>query len=295
MIRPERETSSTTGPDALYPLPDDLLDRLLAEDVPHGDLTTLGLGIQDAQARMTFSARRAMVVACAGDAARLVTRRGAAARTLVPDGGRVAAGTILLEAEGGAGALFSTWKVAQTLVEAASGIATATRSIVDAACAVRPSVVVAGTRKAFPGARAISVKALVAGGGTPHRLGLSETLLVFPQHRRFLSRPLGAWVSELRVRHPDKKVVVETTSLDEALALADAGVDVLQLERFAPGDVHLLVEALAVHGRRPVVAATGGVDATNAAAYAAAGADVLVTSAPYHAAPSDVQVLIEPP
>jgi molybdenum transport protein len=96
------------------------------------------------------------------------------------------------------------------------------------------------------------------------------------------------------MRHPEKKVVVETTSLDEALALADAGVDVLQLERFSPGNVRLLVEALAARHSRPVVAATGGVDVSNAAEYAAAGAEVLVTSAPYHASPSDVQVLIEP-
>ena len=128
-----------------------------------------------------------------------------------------------------------------------------------------------------------------------HRLGLSETVLVFPEHRGFLGEEkLAATVGRLRQAGPEKKLVIEVTSVEAALAAAEAGFDVVQLEKFAPPDVAMLVERLRSTPRRPVVAVAGGVNAGNAAAYAQAGADVLVTSSPYLAKPRDVQVRIRP-
>ena len=82
--------------------------------------------------------------------------------------------------------------------------------------------------------------------------------------------------------------------MDEALQFAHAGVDAVQLDKLPPEDVAAVVRALAAMPCRPLVAATGGVDEGNAAAYARAGADLLVTSAPYAAPPLDVSVAMEP-
>jgi molybdenum transport protein len=128
-----------------------------------------------------------------------------------------------------------------------------------------------------------------------HRLGLSETVLVFPEHRGFLAdEALATTVARLRGHAPEKKLVIEVTSADAAIDAAETGFDVLQLEKFAPPDVASLVERLATAQRRPVIAIAGGVNAANAAAYARAGADILVTSSPYLAKPRDVQVRIRP-
>jgi molybdenum transport protein len=154
---------------------------------------------------------------------------------------------------------------------------------------------VACTRKGFPGTRALAAKAVRAGGGVMHRLGLSETLLVFAEHRAFVpSGALPARLAALRRAQPEKRLVVEVGSLDEAVALAHAGVDVLQLERFAPDDLRTLRAALDREGLDARIAPAGGVNAANAVAYAAAGADFLVTSSPYFATPADVAVRIEP-
>jgi molybdenum transport protein len=85
---------------------------------------------------------------------------------------------------------------------------------------------------------------------------------------------------------------VEVSTLKEASVWADAGADVLQLEKFTPEAVAACRMALEheTHTRRPLLAAAGGVRADNAAAYVAAGADFLVTSSPYTAPPRDVQV-----
>ncbi|CAL8977481.1 putative nicotinate-nucleotide pyrophosphorylase [carboxylating] [Rhodoplanes serenus] len=275
---------------------DHALDALLADDVPFGDLTTWALGIGDAPARMTFSARGPMVLALSEEAARLIARLGGRVDLMARSGTALAAGDPILTATGPAAVLHHGWKVAQTLIEIASGIATTTRAIVDAARAVAPDIAVAGTRKTVPGAKALSVKALMAGGGVPHRLGLSETVLVFAEHRRFLADLAPAdMVGRLRRAAPEKAIVVEVATVDEGAAWATAGADVIQAEKFAPEAVAALVERLRQAAPRVVVAAAGGIGPGNAAAYAAAGARVLVTSAPWTAAPRDVAVHLGPP
>ena len=270
------------------------LEALIAEDAPWGDLTTEALGLAALPARMRFTARHEMVVAGIAIAVGLVGVAGGRAEGLVADGDRVAAGTVLMEAEGPAGALHRAWKQGQTTLEILSGIATAARALVEAAAAGGRVVPVACTRKTLAGARRFQIGAIRAGGCVPHRLGLSETVLVFAEHRAFLgATPLSETVARLRRVGPEKKLVIEVGAVDEAVAAAQAGFDVIQLEKFAPAGV-----AEAVAGVRAVsaalVASAGGVDATNAAAHVAAGADLLVSSAPYQGRPRDVQVRLGP-
>ena len=167
-------------------LDDNELQRILNEDVRFGDLTTSAMGIGDFPGRMTFSARSEMTVCCAEEAERMLVMAGCVCSRARKRGTRVEADALLLETEGRAAALHRVWKTAQTLIEYASGIATATAKIVMAAHAQSAGLPVACTRKNFPGTRAIAAMAIAAGGATAHRLGLSETLLVFAEHRAFL-------------------------------------------------------------------------------------------------------------
>lgn len=272
-------------------LPDSFLDQLLAEDVPHGDLTTIALAIGARPGRMRFVARTPQTVCCVEEAVRLIERAGAHAVAACHSGDSLPAEAPILEAAGPAEALLAAWKVAQTLMEATSGISTAVRQLVEAA-GKGGGAVVACTRKTFPGAKAPSLKAVYAGGGVPHRLGLSDSLLVFPEHRVFLGADFADAVRRLKAACPEKKVVAEAADLDQALSLAKAGVDVLQLEKFPPAGVAETAAALAGLSLSPVLAAAGGVVIANAEAYVRAGAKILVTSSPYWAKPSEVAVRI---
>jgi molybdenum transport protein len=267
-------------------LSDEDLARLLSDDVPCGDLTTATSGIGRQQARLTFRARGAMVVCAIEEAARLFTLSGATVDVKVQSGQAVAKGDLLLEAEGSAEVLHRAWKTAQVLVEWASGISTASAAVVRAAS----SVPVACTRKNVPGTKALSVKAVRAGGAIMHRLGLSESLLLFDEHRLYLDEEPAASVARFRRSEPEKKLVVEVGAIDEAIVWAKAGAEVLQLEKFTPEMVVECRALLDLAGLRAVLAAAGGISAGNAAAYVRAGADLLVTSAPYTAPPADVQV-----
>ncbi len=108
--------------------------------------------------------------------------------------------------------------MAQTLVEDASGIASATSAIVGSLRAAGLETPVACTRKNFPGTRAIAVKAVQAGGALMHRLGLSETLLVFPEHLVLVpAADRRTTLARLRRPCPEKKLVAEVVSIEDAV------------------------------------------------------------------------------
>lgn len=290
----ERATHSAASP-WLFGLHDDLLRAWLREDAPHGDLSTQGLGLQTEPARIRFVARGEMVVSGIEAAARLLSLCGVNAAALRASGSSAAAGECLLEGQGPAAGVLLGWKLAQTLAEACSGMATATAAIVRSLRDAGFATPLACTRKTFPGTRLLAAEAVRAGGGVMHRLGLSESLLVFPEHRRLLPpEALAGRLAQLRAQQREKRLVVEVLSTDDALAMARAGADVLQLERFSPEQVAALRAALATAGLHAQLAPAGGVNLRNAVDYARAGADLLVSSAPYLAAPADIKVEIAP-
>ena len=188
------------------------LEQLLADDVPYGDLTTDALGIGAAAGSMAFTARDTMVLALAEDAAAIIELTGCRVELHAASGTALEQGTPILTAHGPASALLRSWKVAQTLIEIWSGVATEARAIVDAAKAVAPHIAVACTRKNVPGTKRFAVAAVKAGGAVMHRLGLSETVLVFPEHRAFLGEDLlPDMIERLRRAAPEKRMVIEVT------------------------------------------------------------------------------------
>lgn len=268
-------------------LTDPQLEALLDDDSPLGDLTTWALGIGDVRGAVQFQARGAMVVACVAEAARLFELCGATATMAAADGDHLAAGGPILAAAGTAAALHRAWKPAQILVEWASGVATRARKIVAAA----DGAPVVCTRKTAPWTKAAAIRAIYAGGAAPHRLGLSETFLMFAEHRLFSAADAATLIAGARKRAPEKKIVVEAHGFEEAVALAQAGADVVQLDKAPPDLVAQVKIAVAGIVPRPLIAAAGGVTEANAAEYVRAGADILVTSAPYAAPPLDVATL----
>ncbi len=275
----------------MHSLPSSFLDRLLAEDVPNGDLTTLALGIGSMPGVMEFRARGNMVAAGVEIAADMIRRVGADASTLMPSGSKAKAGTLLLTAKGSAAALHQSWKAGQTLTEILSGIATATRALVDAVEAVDANVRVACTRKTVPGARQLSMIAIRAGGAVPHRLGLSETILVFAEHRVFLPGvSLKDMAARLRREAPEKKLAIEVTTVAEACDAIEAEFDIIQLDKMTPDEV-ASVKDQASSG--VLLAAAGGITPANAGDYVRAGAGLIVSSWPYTAKPADVAVTIK--
>lgn len=277
-------------------IPDGLLDRLIEEDVPYGDLTTEVLGIGNEDGRIIFSTREPTVICCSEEAGRILQKLGATINHLVPSGEYLPAGVDFLEADGKAAVLHAGWRIALTLLEHISGIATRTRKLVDLAREVNPNISIETTRKSFPGSKKLTIKAVLCGGAHPHRLGLSESVLIFRYHQVFSKSQKGFWstIDQVREKIPGKKVTIEVENADEALIAARAGIDIIQFDKMPSSDLREIIKDVRKVNPAIKIAAAGGVTEANAAEYAATGADILVMSSVYSGKFSDIGVRIFP-
>jgi len=271
---------------------DAAIAHLIEEDVPYFDLTTLGLGIGKQRGEIEFYARHPMVVCATEEAVRVFEQCGATVLTQVESGTAVAADHLILKATGSAAALHIAWRIALNLLEYASGIATRANNLVRAAQQINPAIAVVGTRKVFPGTRKLSVKAILAGGAIPHRLGLSETILIFKEHLTYLGGMPGLLerLPELKQRFKEQKIAMEVETAADAWAIAQAGVDIIQFDKIAATDLKLLVQSLKHQHPHIQLAVAGGITLDNAQDYANTGVDILVTSSFYFGKPADIGV-----
>lgn len=268
-------------------LSDEQLIQLLRDDVPYGDLTTELLLDLNSVMSMTYAARQPMTLCGIEEVVRLFQIKGATAKHLHFSGARLDIGDIFLHVSGTTDVLFEIWKVAQTLLEWASGIASDTYDLVVQA----GDIPVACTRKHIPFTKQLAVKAVRAGGGIIHRFGLSESILIFAEHRQFLKNETPHEIlSQLGKAAPEQMSVVEVHTLEDAKQWIDAGAPVVQLDKFTPEQVALLSHDCELSDNKVLLAVAGGVNRKNIAAYVKAGAKLIVTSSPYHAKPKDVQV-----
>ncbi len=276
-------------------LPDRDIERFIEEDLPYGDLTTNLLGIGDCQGRIVFSTREETTLCCTEEAARVLQKTGAAVVACMPSGTKLNPGIAFLAAEGSAQALHAGWKVALNLLEYASGIASRTQRIVEKCRAVSSTLAVVTTRKSFPGTKKIAIKAITAGGALPHRLGLSETVLVFKQHTAFLGG-LESFIDSiagLRQKARETKVIVEADSVSEALLIAQCGADIVQLDKITPSELADAVKSVRAINPAILISAAGGINEANAGEYAATGIDIIVLSSVYFGKPADIGVTIQ--
>ena len=187
------------------------------------------------------------------------------------------------------------WKVCLNILEYTSGIATRTKTLVQLAQEAAPGIAIITTRKSFPGTKKLALQAILAGGAYPHRLGLSETLLLFAQHTNFLHSD-AELEQRLRAMHQkvcEKKIIFEVKTSEEARKMLDFSIDGLQFDKFPAETLHALLPEL--RARRPEICliAAGGIQEKNVREYAAAGVDAIATTAVYFGKPADICAKIE--
>lgn len=268
------------------------IDRLLEDDAPLGDLTTYSLDLKNKTGIIRMKARHKMVISGTEEVVRMYKKTGLSNIDVVPSGTSLKEGESFLSAQGEADKLHAVWRSGLTMLEFASGIATRTKQLVDNARTENPDIVVAGTRKHPPYLKKVALKALMAGGGIPHRTGLSDTILVFNEHLLFTGgiQHINETIQKIRSTQKEKKIVVEAHSITEAIDITKAGADVVQVDKMPPDNLHDCIKQCKIINPHVIVIAAGGVNAQNAGAYAKAGATVLVTSWMYYAPPADIKV-----
>ena len=275
--------------------PEARIDYFISEDVPYLDLTSEVLGVADQAGEMEYYTREECVLAGTDVVRRIARNLGCEVVAVRFDGDRIAAGESFMTLRGPASALHQVWKVGLNTFDHLSAVATKTRQMVDAAHEANPRCEILTTRKSMPGAKDLLTAAVRAGGAWPHRLGLSETVLVFDHHIAFLGG-FDAFVErlpEVKRRCVEKKLFVEAGE-EQARILARAGVDGIQFDKVPVERLASLVEELRAIDPHLALIAAGGINPGNAAAYAATGVDGLATTAPFSAKPLDMSVRMRP-
>jgi nicotinate-nucleotide pyrophosphorylase (carboxylating) len=260
----------------------------LAEDVGDGDRTTATVVPASARCRAGLLLREAGVV-CGLNAAAAVF--GALDPELVfepllDEGARVAAPTPVARLEGSARAVLTGERTALNLLGRLSGIATLTARYVDLVEGTGAAIL--DTRKTTPGLRALERYAVRCGGGTNHRSGLYDAVLLKENHLRIAG---GVRAAVEALGAPGVPVEVEAESLQEVSEALDAGVDRILLDNMSVEEVARAVEV--VGGRVPLEA-SGGITLGNVRAYAETGVDFISVGALTHSTRSlDVSLEVE--
>jgi len=200
------------------------------------------------------------------------------------DGDEVAAGEVAGELEGSLADILSAERTLLNFLCHLSGVATATRRFVTALVEAggEDAPLLRDTRKTTPGLRALEKAAVRAGGGVNHRMGLYDAILVKDNHLVAFGGDMTSVVAEARERYPGVPLEIEADTLEQAVAAAEAGCELVLLDNMSPASVAAVVAAV---GGMCALEISGGLTLETVAEYATCGADYVAVGAITHSAP----------
>ena len=252
----------------------DYLLQFIEEDAPAGDVTSAAI-IPDITCNAVIRAEQEGIIAGLEEASTLFSHFGVSVTHLVKDGEAVCQNDSLLLLNGDAKKILLVERTALNIIGRMSGIATQTRKIVDIVSAVNPCCRVAATRKTCPGFRILDKKAVKIGGGDPHRMNLSDGILIKDNHLALV--PLGIAIQAAKMDTTYKKIEVEVETPENALSAAKAGADIIMLDNMSPGQITRTIRVLKSEGLRDrvIIELSGGIDESSLPRYAALDVDVI--------------------
>ena len=259
----------------------DLIRRALAEDLAGGnDITSVATVSGDEHVIADFTARKSGVIAGIDMAIATLREVGLTDITQhLRDGDRVEPGSVLITVRGDTRAILLAERTALNFLGHLGGIATLTDQWVAAVAGTK--TVIRDTRKTTPGLRLLEKAAVVAGGGTNHRLSLSDAALIKDNHIAAAGGVVAAF-SKVRTAFPDAQIEIEVDSLEQLREVATQSPDLVLLDNMSPDQCR---EAVTFVGGRFKLEASGGITLENARAYAQSGVDYLAIGALTHSAP----------
>jgi nicotinate-nucleotide pyrophosphorylase (carboxylating) len=269
----------------------EIVRAALVEDVGSGDVTTLATVDAAAQARATITQKAPGVVFGLDAAECTFTEVDQSVRfeRLCPEGVWQEPGTKVLQIEGPARALLTAERTALNFLQRLSGVATLTARYVQAVEGT--GVEILDTRKTTPGLRMLEKAAVRAGGGTNHRVGLFDAILVKENHIA-AAGGVAAAVEKARAAYPRLPLEVECRNRDEVEQALAAGAPRLLLDNLPLGELLEICELVA---GRAELEASGGITLETVQDYAVEGLDFISVGALTHSASAlDLSLILEP-
>ncbi|MFN4133547.1 MAG: carboxylating nicotinate-nucleotide diphosphorylase [Candidatus Hadarchaeales archaeon] len=251
--------------------------EMVREDLGKGDITSEVLIEEEKMADAEIVAKERGILAGVREAALLFKLLGVKVRILKKDGSSIAPATKIMKLSGKARKILAGERTALNLLMRMSGIATTTKKFVEEARKGNPKVIVAATRKTAPLLTVFDKKAVVIGGGYPHRYTLSDQILIKDNHLRLV----GSVEKAVRMAKAagKGKVEVEVTKAEDALVAAGAGADIVMLDNMSVGEIKRAMRLLKSGGvKKVILEASGGIDISDVRRVAATGVDIISSS-----------------
>jgi len=260
-----------------------LIATALEEDLGRGDVTTLATIPPDRTAQGKITAKADLTIAglpLVGQILKVVDPA-AGVRVLVAEGSAVKKGEVVVELWGNAVALLSAERTILNFLQHLSGVATLTRRFVAAVAGTACKII--DTRKTLPGFRLLDKYAVTQGGGTNHRLGLDDGVLIKDNHIAVCGG-VGATVRQARSRASALlRIEVECTTLTEVQEALDARADIILLDNMATSQIS---EAVRLVSGRALLEASGNMSLERVCEVAETGVDFISVGALTHSAPA---------
>ena len=258
----------------------ELIERAIAEDLQGGeDVTSTSTIAKDAISTADFVARKAGVLAGIEMLKATLEEVGLSDIDVVmQDGEAIAAGDVLLTVTGNTRAILLAERTALNFVGHLSGIATETSKWVSEVAGTK--CLIRDTRKTTPGYRQLEKYAVRMGGGTNHRMSLSDAALIKDNHIAAAGGVSQAF-SAVRSAYPTAPIEIEVDTLDQLREVLPLKPDLILLDNMSPA---LCAEAVAIVDGTTKLEASGGISLENARAYADSGVDYIAIGALTHSA-----------
>lgn len=281
-----------------------ILENALLEDRATSDATTYACIDPKQRASATILAKQDCVLAGLGCVPRILdvfatldgtvtSHSEVTSHTEIFDGVRLHKGQSIAVIVHNARVVLSCERVVLNLMQRMSGIATLTRRYVDAVAGTGTTIL--DTRKTAPGLRVLDKYAVRCGGGTNHRLDLSDGVLIKNNHIALAGGAVASLERALRNRRGSQPIEIEVRSLEELDRVLEHGAEAVLLDNMTPDQVRQAVERVRNIDRRVPLEASGGITLENVRAYAEAGVSFISVGALTHSvAAVDLSMRIAP-
>lgn len=262
---------------------DDLLNLAFAEDVGDGDHTTLSTIPAEARGKSRLLIKEEGILSGVDIARQILAKIDPELKmeVFINDGTRVKPGDVAFTVEGSVRSLLVAERTMLNIMQRMSGVATMTRRYQDELKGLHTRVL--DTRKTTPGMRMLEKEAVKMGGGTNHRIGLFDMILIKDNHIDFaggIEKAISRANDYCRENGKDLKIEVEVRSLDDIRrVLSHGGVDRIMFDNFTPA---LTKEAVALVNGKVETESSGGITLENLREYGEAGVDFISVGALTH-------------
>ena len=253
------------------------LIQLLADDIGQGDMTSGAIIPAGLIVEAEVKSKEVGLVAGIEEVIILSEILGLKVITKVIDGNKIAKNQILMTITGDAQLILSAERTILNLLSRMSGIATTTNCLVTKLSNAKLTTRLAATRKTAPGLTYFDKKAVLIGGGDPHRMNLADMVLVKDNHITLLGNVKNAVEKAKSKVSFSKKIEVEVTEINDVVIAARSGADIIMLDNFSPKKVNEAINLIKKAGYfgKILFEASGGITIENFLNYASTQVDII--------------------